>query len=47
MDVPEIFNQKMFIIDQKLLSVRDTYVIKDESQNELGRAVRKLLSLGP
>ncbi len=44
---PEIFAYNMYIIDQKLLSIRDTYIIRDENGQELGRATRKILSLGP
>jgi uncharacterized protein YxjI len=36
-----------FIINEKLLSVRNTYVIKNRQQQELGFAKRELVSLGP
>ncbi len=44
---PYIFTLDKYIIDQKLLALRDTYIIKDFDGTELGRATRKLLSFGP
>lgn len=44
---PELFRKDEYIISQKLLSVKDTYVIKDKNENEIGRAKRELISLGP
>jgi uncharacterized protein YxjI len=39
-----LFDYKTYIIDQKLLSIQYTLVIKDEKQTELGKAVKKILS---
>jgi uncharacterized protein YxjI len=47
MDEPYIFTLDAYIIDQKLLSLRDTYIIRDSRGEEIGRAVKKFLSLGP
>ena len=35
-----------YIIDQKLLSIRGTYLIRDANGHEIGKAEGKLLSLG-
>jgi len=40
-----LFDYRTYLIDEKLLSVRDTLIIKDEKNQELGRAVKKLLAL--
>jgi uncharacterized protein YxjI len=36
-----------FVIDQKLLTTRNTYVIKNRQQEQLGFAKRELLTFGP
>lgn len=46
-DRPELFTKDEYVISQKLLSVKNTFVIKDKNENELGRAKKELLSLGP
>lgn len=47
MSTPYIFTLDKYIIDQKLLALRDTYIIKDFDGTVLGKATRKLLSFGP
>jgi uncharacterized protein YxjI len=42
-----LFDYQQYLIDQKLLSIRDIYLIKDPAGNDLGRIERKLLSIGP
>lgn len=39
-----LFDHKTYLVDQKLLALRYTLIIKDETGKELGRAVEKLLS---
>ena len=34
-----------YILDKKLLSIRDTYIIRDQQKNEVGKAVKKLFSI--
>ena len=40
-----LFDYKTYLIDQKLLSLRHTLIIRDEKREELGKAVNKILSL--
>ncbi len=40
-----LFDYRTYLVDEKLLSVRDTLVIKDEKGRELGKAVKRLLAL--
>ncbi|WXG39381.1 MAG: hypothetical protein WED07_00865 [Candidatus Freyarchaeum deiterrae] len=40
-----LFDYRTYIIDQKLLSIQHTLIIKDEKQTELGKAVKKILSV--
>lgn len=40
-----MFGYKTYLIDEKMLSMRNTLVIKDEKNRELGKAVKKLLAL--
>src|SRR6058998_1264966 len=42
-----VFGETNYIIDQKLLSFRDTFGIKDESGNLLACVKRELLGFGP
>lgn len=42
-----LFDYSKYIMDQKLLSIRDTYIIRDPEGNELGKIEKKLLSIGP
>jgi uncharacterized protein YxjI len=42
-----MFENREFIIDQRLLSVRNTYVVKDRSGNQLGFVKQEFISLGP
>ncbi len=42
-----LFDYQKYIIDQKMLSVRDTYVVRDPAGVELGKIVKKLVSIGP
>nr|MDO8079425.1 LURP-one-related family protein [Candidatus Freyarchaeota archaeon] len=39
-----LFDYKTYLIDQKLLKIRYTLIIKDEKGEELGKAVSKILS---
>ncbi len=43
----EMLENRQFIIDQRLLSVRNTYVVKDRSAQELGFIKQEFLSVGP
>ncbi|NWG11523.1 LURP-one-related family protein [Candidatus Bathyarchaeota archaeon] len=42
-----MFNHREFIIDQRLLSVRNTYVVKDKNEQQLGFIKQEFVSLGP
>ena len=42
-----MFEQKQYIIEQKLVSLRDTYGVKDVSGNLLGYVKAKMFTLGP
>ncbi len=42
-----LFDHSKYVMDQKLLSIRDTYIIRDPEGNELGKIEKKLLSIGP
>jgi len=42
-----MFENKEFIIDQRLLSVRNTYVVKDKHGQQLGFIKQEFVSLGP
>jgi uncharacterized protein YxjI len=42
-----MFQNKEFIIDQRLLSVRNTYVVKDKLGQQLGFVKQEFVSLGP
>ncbi|MEM7126254.1 MAG: LURP-one-related family protein [Chloroflexota bacterium] len=41
-----MFNLNKYIIDQKLISLRDTYLIKDIQESEIGKVEGKLVSFG-
>lgn len=42
-----MFETKEFIIDQKLLPVRNTYVVKDKQGQQLGQIKQEFVSIGP
>jgi len=42
-----LWDYQQYVIDQKLLSVRQTYMIRDPAGTELGKIEKKLISLGP
>ena len=42
-----ILDTREFIVDQKLLSVRNTYVIKNRQGDQLGFVKKEFLSIGP
>jgi uncharacterized protein YxjI len=42
-----MFEHKEFVIDQRLLSVRNTYVVKDKYGQQLGFIKQEFVSLGP
>jgi uncharacterized protein YxjI len=42
-----LFDYQQYVIDQKLLSIRQTYLIKDPAGNEIGKIEKKLISIGP
>ncbi|NWG11412.1 LURP-one-related family protein [Candidatus Bathyarchaeota archaeon] len=42
-----MFQNREFIIDQRLLSVRNTYVVKDKLGQQLGFIKQEFVSLGP
>ncbi len=40
-----LFDYRTYLIDEKLLSVRDTLIIKDEKGEELGKAIKKFFTV--
>ncbi len=42
-----MLDHREFIVDQRFLSVRNTYVIKDRSEEQLGYIKQEFVSLGP
>ena len=42
-----LFDYSKYVMDQKLLSIRDTYIIRDPAGNELGKIQKKFFSIGP
>ncbi len=42
-----LFDYSKYVMDQKLLSIRNTHIIRDPEGNELGKIEKKLLSIGP
>jgi uncharacterized protein YxjI len=42
-----LFDYQQYVMDQKLLSIRQTLVVKDPAGNELGKIEKKILSIGP
>ena len=42
-----MFEKGAFIIDQRLISVRNTYVVKDKLGQQLGLIKQEIVSLGP
>jgi len=42
-----MLNNREFVIDQRLLSVRNTYVVKDRYDQQLGFIKQEFVSLGP
>ncbi|MEM2118045.1 MAG: hypothetical protein QW386_03385 [Candidatus Bathyarchaeia archaeon] len=42
-----MFDHKEFIVDQRLLSVRNTYVVKNKFGEQLGFIKQEFISLGP
>jgi predicted heme/steroid binding protein len=43
----EMFDHKEFIVDQRLLSIRNTYVVKNKLGEQLGFIKQEFISLGP
>ena len=42
-----LWDYPQYIIDQKLLSIRQTFLIRDPAGNEIGKIEKKILSIGP
>lgn len=42
-----MLENRQFIIDQRILSVRNTYVVKDKNEQQLGFIKQEFISIGP
>ena len=42
-----LWDYPQYVIDQKLLSIRQTFLIRDPAGNEIGKIEKKILSIGP